>query len=182
MRDLGLNGLPLQRSPGAASSPRARARVNEKGLDFYRRLVDALLEAGIEPVRRRSSTGTSRPRSTTAAAGSTATSRAGSPSTRSVVFARARRARRRVGDAERAVGRDATAATCYGVARARPPQPLRGADRAHNLLRAHGAAVAAYRADGSAARSASSSTSSRSIPATDSDADARRDARAPTPT
>ncbi|MDL2717048.1 MAG: GH1 family beta-glucosidase [Acidobacteriota bacterium] len=29
--------------------PEGRGRVNEKGLDFYRRLVDALLAAGIEP-------------------------------------------------------------------------------------------------------------------------------------
>ena len=38
------------RSPGRASSPAAAGPPNERGLDFYRRLVDALLEAGIEPV------------------------------------------------------------------------------------------------------------------------------------
>ena len=37
------------RSPGRASSRAARGPANERGLDFYRRLVDALLEAGIEP-------------------------------------------------------------------------------------------------------------------------------------
>ena len=38
------------RSPGRGSSPPAPAPVNEAGLDFYDRLVDALLEAGIQPV------------------------------------------------------------------------------------------------------------------------------------
>ena len=37
------------RSPGRACSRAARGPANERGLDFYRRLVDALLEVGIEP-------------------------------------------------------------------------------------------------------------------------------------
>ena len=38
------------RSPGRAIQPGGRGPANERGLDFYRRLVDALLEAGIEPL------------------------------------------------------------------------------------------------------------------------------------
>ena len=38
------------RSPGRGSSPTAAARRTSAGLDFYRRLVDGLLERGIEPL------------------------------------------------------------------------------------------------------------------------------------
>ena len=50
-RSCASSGSPptASRSPGRASSRAARGPANERGLDFYRRLVDALLEAGIEP-------------------------------------------------------------------------------------------------------------------------------------
>ena len=60
--------------------PTGRGAVNEGGLGFYERLVDTLLENGIQPMPR-STTGTCRPRSTTAAAGSTPTWPTGSPTT-----------------------------------------------------------------------------------------------------
>lgn len=60
--------------------PEGTGRVNAAGLDFYDRLVDRLAEAGIEPLLTLYHW-TCRRRSTTAAAGSTATSPAGSPTT-----------------------------------------------------------------------------------------------------
>ena len=49
MRDLGLNAYRFSVS-WSRVLPEGRGRVNEKGLDFYRRLVDALLENGIRPL------------------------------------------------------------------------------------------------------------------------------------
>ena len=37
-------------SAGRASCPREPAAVNQRGVDFYRRLVDSLLEAGVQPL------------------------------------------------------------------------------------------------------------------------------------
>ena len=48
MRGLGLNAYRFSVS-WSRVLPEGTGRVNEKGLDFYRRLVDALREAGIEP-------------------------------------------------------------------------------------------------------------------------------------
>ncbi|HSF39798.1 MAG TPA: family 1 glycosylhydrolase, partial [Thermoanaerobaculia bacterium] len=48
MRELGLNAYRFSVS-WSRVLPEGRGRVNEKGLDFYRRLVDALLENGIRP-------------------------------------------------------------------------------------------------------------------------------------
>ena len=48
MRSLSLNAYRFSVS-WSRVLPEGRGRVNEKGLDFYRRLVDALLAAGIEP-------------------------------------------------------------------------------------------------------------------------------------
>ena len=48
MRSLSLNAYRFSIS-WSRVFPEGRGRVNEKGLDFYRRLVDALLHAGIEP-------------------------------------------------------------------------------------------------------------------------------------
>jgi beta-glucosidase len=48
MRSLSLNAYRFSVS-WSRVLPKGRGRVNEKGLDFYRRLVDALLAAGIEP-------------------------------------------------------------------------------------------------------------------------------------
>jgi beta-glucosidase len=48
MRDLSLNAYRFSVS-WSRVLPEGVGRVNEKGLDFYRRLVDALLEKGIEP-------------------------------------------------------------------------------------------------------------------------------------
>jgi beta-glucosidase len=49
MRDLGLSAYRFSVS-WSRVLPAGRGRVNEKGLDFYRRLVDALLAAGIRPL------------------------------------------------------------------------------------------------------------------------------------
>ena len=62
--------------------PDGRGAANSKGLDYYNRVVDALLEAGIDPGPSRSTTGTCRRRCRTPAAGRTGTSRRRSPSTR----------------------------------------------------------------------------------------------------
>jgi beta-glucosidase len=48
MRELGLNSYRLSVS-WSRILPSGTARVNERGLDFYRRLVDRLLERGIAP-------------------------------------------------------------------------------------------------------------------------------------
>jgi beta-glucosidase len=49
MRDLGLQAYRFSVS-WSRVLPEGRGRVNPAGLDFYSRLVDALLEAGIEPM------------------------------------------------------------------------------------------------------------------------------------
>jgi len=48
MQELGLNAYRFSIS-WSRVLPEGTGRVNQKGLDFYRRLVDALREAGIEP-------------------------------------------------------------------------------------------------------------------------------------
>lgn len=48
MRELGLSSYRFSVS-WSRVLPEGKGRVNEKGLDFYRRLVDALLENGIRP-------------------------------------------------------------------------------------------------------------------------------------
>src|SRR5215203_3367725 len=48
MRDRGLNAYRFSVS-WSRVLPEGRGRINEQGLDFYRRLVDALLENGIRP-------------------------------------------------------------------------------------------------------------------------------------
>ena len=48
MRNLSLNAYRFSVS-WSRVLPKGRGRANEKGLDFYRRLVDALVGAGIEP-------------------------------------------------------------------------------------------------------------------------------------
>ncbi|HSN86221.1 MAG TPA: family 1 glycosylhydrolase, partial [Thermoanaerobaculia bacterium] len=49
MRELGLNAYRFSVS-WSRVLPQGRGTVNEKGLDFYRRLVDALLANGIQPL------------------------------------------------------------------------------------------------------------------------------------
>jgi beta-glucosidase len=49
LRSLGLNAYRFSVS-WSRVLPEGRGKVNEKGLDFYRRLVDALREAGIAPL------------------------------------------------------------------------------------------------------------------------------------
>jgi beta-glucosidase len=49
MRELGLNAYRFSVS-WSRVLPSGRGRVNEKGLDFYRRLVDGLLANGIQPL------------------------------------------------------------------------------------------------------------------------------------
>ena len=48
MREIGLNAYRFSIS-WSRILPEGTGSINEKGLDFYRRLVDALLEAGIKP-------------------------------------------------------------------------------------------------------------------------------------
>ncbi|HEY0555206.1 MAG TPA: family 1 glycosylhydrolase, partial [Thermoanaerobaculia bacterium] len=49
MRELGLNSYRFSIA-WSRILPQGKGTVNEKGLDFYRRLVDALLENGIQPL------------------------------------------------------------------------------------------------------------------------------------
>src|SRR5581483_1870925 len=49
MRDLGLNSYRFSIS-WSRVLPDGRGRVNAKGLDFYDKLVDALLDAGSQPI------------------------------------------------------------------------------------------------------------------------------------
>lgn len=49
MRELGLQSYRFSIAWGRVL-PEGAGRTNQKGLDFYKRLVDALLEAGIEPM------------------------------------------------------------------------------------------------------------------------------------
>jgi beta-glucosidase len=49
MRELGLNSYRFSVS-WSRVLPNGRGRINERGLDFYRRLVDSLLSAGIQPL------------------------------------------------------------------------------------------------------------------------------------
>ncbi len=48
MRRLNLNGVPVL-GRLASRVPNGTGQVNSRGLDFYDRLVDALLAAGIQP-------------------------------------------------------------------------------------------------------------------------------------
>ena len=98
--------------------PDGRGPVNEAGLDFYDRLVDALLEAGIRAVREPLSTGTCRRRSRTPAAGPSARPPRRSPSYADVVGAAARRPREGLDHAQRAVRARRGSATAS--ARTRP--------------------------------------------------------------
>ena len=50
MRVARARAATASRSPGRASSPTAAGRRTRRGLDFYRRLVDGLLERGIAPL------------------------------------------------------------------------------------------------------------------------------------
>src|SRR3546814_18658345 len=49
MKEIGLNAYRFSVAWGRVL-PEGTGRVNEAGLDFYERLVDALLENGIEPL------------------------------------------------------------------------------------------------------------------------------------
>ncbi len=49
MRELGLTAYRFSIAWGRVL-PEGRGRVNQRGLDFYERLVDALLDAGIKPM------------------------------------------------------------------------------------------------------------------------------------
>ena len=49
MRDLGMQAYRFSIS-WSRILPEGTGRVNQKGVDFYRRLVDALREAGIRPM------------------------------------------------------------------------------------------------------------------------------------
>ena len=57
MTDLGVNAYRFSIA-WPRIQPDGRGAFNQAGLDFYDRLVDALLERGIAAVRRRCSTGT----------------------------------------------------------------------------------------------------------------------------
>jgi beta-glucosidase/6-phospho-beta-glucosidase/beta-galactosidase len=80
MKRLGLNAYRFSIAWGALL-PSGRGAVNEGGMDFYERLVDTLLENGIEPVATLFHWDLP-VASTIAAAGSTPTWPTGSPTTR----------------------------------------------------------------------------------------------------
>ena len=160
MRELGTQRLSLQHRVGAHPARRPR-RGERGGLDFYDRLVDALLEAA-----------SSRwPRSIHWDLPAALDDRGGWLN-RDIAdwFAdyahgrvpHARRPREAVGDAQRAVGRDRRRLPARRAG-ARPSQPFRGADRlAQPAARARRGGAGLPRA-WAGTRSASSSTSSRSI-------------------
>ena len=133
-------------SPGAAILPEGRGAVNQPGLDFYDRLVDALLEHGIQPMV------TLYHWDLPAALDD----RGGwlNPDIADwfadyarVDVPRARRPGADVGDAQRALGRDRRRLPARR-ARAGTRNRFEAPIASHNLLRAHGTAVQAYRADG----------------------------------
>ena len=104
MKELGLNAYRFSIA-WARVLPEGRGRVNPGGLGLLRA---ARRQAARQPASsrwRRSTTGTCRPRSTTAAAGSTPTWPTGSPTTRSVMFSALDDRVQAVGHAQRAVGR-----------------------------------------------------------------------------
>ena len=179
MRELGLNAYRFSIS---------WSRVLPEGTRPDQREGARLLPpAGGRPARatasarsRPSITGICRRRSTTAAAGSTATSRTGSPTTRDVMF--------------RALdGRVETWATLnepwvvtdggylHGALAPGHRNRFEAPIASHNLLRAHGAAVQAYRAEGKH-RIGLVVNLEPKYPASDSAEDLRGHPRAPTPT
>ena len=117
MKRAGPERLPLQHRRGRACCPKARGRVNPAGLDFYERLVDELLAAGIQPLADAVPLGPAgrarRPR------------RLAQPRQRRLVrrlrqrdVPRARRPRQALGARSTSRGSSPTAATC--TARSRP--------------------------------------------------------------
>ena len=167
-------------SPGRASCPSGRGAVNEGGMDFYERLVDTLLENGIEPlatlfhwdlpVALDDRGGWLNPDVADWFADYA-----------SVDVPAPRRPGEEMDHAQRALGRDRRRLSARR-ARARPQESLRGADRgAPPVARAWqgGRGPIAPKAG---TRSAWSSTSRPSMPASDKRRRRRRGARAPTPT
>ena len=121
MRELGLNAYRFSISWSRVLPDGTRARSTRAGLDFYRRLVDALLEHGIEPLvtlyhwdlpAALDDRGGWLNRDIADWFADYAAS----------LFARARRPRRDVGDAQRAVGRHRRRLPARRAG-ARPPQP-----------------------------------------------------------
>ena len=147
MRRAGRRRLPVLDRLAADPARRAAARSNPAGLDFYDRLVDALLRAGHRARRSRSTTGTCRRRWRTRAAGRTATPPSGSPST-------PRSSPQRLGDRVHALDHAQRAVVLAHPRlrrrRARPGPPAEPAPlaAAHHLLLGHGLAVAALRPAG----------------------------------
>ena len=146
MSELGLKAYRFSIAWGRVL-PEGTGRVNQAGLDFYERLVDALLENGIEPLATLYHWDLP-----------AALDDRGGWLNRDiadwfadyarVMFRAARRPGEEVGDAQRALGGDrrrlsarrARARAIATCSKRRSP--------AHNLMRAHGAAVKAYRAIG----------------------------------
>ena len=126
MRSLGLQAYRFSVS-WSRILPAGTGAVNKAGLDFYDRLVDALLENGIEPLRHALSLGSAR---------SARRSRRLAQSRHRALVCRirgghvpqARRPREEMGHAERAVGRHRRRLSARRLG-ARASEPLRGADR-----------------------------------------------------
>ena len=145
MRELGLTAFRFSVSWGRVL-PEGRGRVNAQGLDFYERLVDALLEQRIRPFV--TLFHWDLPAALDDRGGWLNPDIAG-------WFAeygqrplpRARRPGRDVDDLERAVG-GRRRRVPSGQARARPRSLFEAPIASHNLLRAHAEAVRAYRAEG----------------------------------
>ena len=145
MRELGLKAYRFSIAWGRVL-PEAAARSTPPGLGFYDRLVDALLEHGIEPLAHAVSLGPAR--------GARRSRRMAQSRHRAVV----RRLReRRVPETRRprqAAGRRSTSpgwspdgGYLHGVLAPGHRNLFEAPIATHNLLRAHGAAVQAYRSD-----------------------------------
>ena len=160
MRELGLNAYRFSIS-WSRVLPGGRGAVNAAGLDFYERLVDALLEHGIEPMV--TLFHWDLPAALDDRGGWLNPDIAGWFADYATVrLPQARRPGEAVGDAQRALGRHRRRLPARR-ARARASQPLRGADRdAPPAARARRRGEEPIAAKAGIA-SASWSTSSRSI-------------------
>ena len=173
MQWLGLQRLPLLDRLAAHPARRARARSTQRGLDFYDRLVDALLDARHRAVRHALPLGPAAARSQDAGGWPARDTVDAFVDYADVVTRRLGDRVRHVDHAQRAVVHQHRSATAR--ARTRPGERdwPRGAGRARiTCCSSHGCAVEAIRAERARrARSASRSTSSPTEPASPSDAD-----------
>ena len=145
MRELGLDAFRFSIA-WPRILPEGRGRVNRRGLDFYDRLVDALLAARDRAVRDALPLGHCRRRSRTRAAGRRARRpRRSSSTSRSSPTGSATASR--TGSRTTSRGSCAWLGHCVGRARAGPTSEADAVAAAHHLLLSHGWAVEVLRRD-----------------------------------